>query len=626
VKTTAPKDNQPGRVVDNQPAREAQQEQTFVDQRQGASAAAVIRSLMDSNSASLMQREQIQRLQSNASKPAQFNTLTYTPGQDMQIASRQERQLPHEAWHAVQYRLDQGNPPASAAPIQRVVETQYPIRGLFRKRKDYPRRVFFNRGRADLEDEEQKVEELANTDADLTLTAYASEDEAEEVEIYDQARPSVATISTFALEYSLETLNDLMNLRNKAVDDKLQSSRHTGRRTKKIADKNQIVGRTDYRKMRSVTVDVTGEEVLEPSSLVVEDPDELQAKRKSFQYAQKEAIKRVDKATIELALHYGKHREIIETYFGSGTVIMALIKKLTDLKAHIAAMSEVGRHQFVSSLDPRAEGSPAKNSGVGESSVITIRPRFRQDPMSERVDTLIHEGSHGTPSIKSEDYAYMDQRLFDFLEDEKKIANADNFVLFVRAILGRDVVEVRETPDDIYLGFEHLAEKQRGAKRIIALTEHALATTAQDLARVYQRAAAAFKENTGFEEGYYFDIANELAKDLGIAKPSTDTAPDLQDVVQLNGISQKFNAMRRFFAGNITVAVAEEDQRHPAMIDDDERYQVNVDGRFLEMSPKNQMKQVLGAIFDDYGMGKEDYTFIVRVCTEEAGFPTPLSD
>ncbi|HEY9639370.1 MAG TPA: DUF4157 domain-containing protein, partial [Coleofasciculaceae cyanobacterium] len=38
----------------------------------------------------------------NSSQPAQLNALAYTQGTDIHVAPRQERHLPHEAWHVVQ--------------------------------------------------------------------------------------------------------------------------------------------------------------------------------------------------------------------------------------------------------------------------------------------------------------------------------------------------------------------------------------------------------------------------------------------------------------------------------------------------------------------------------------------
>jgi hypothetical protein len=42
------------------------------------------------------------RVHYNSSEPAQLNALAYTQGQEIHVASGQEKHLPHEAWHAVQ--------------------------------------------------------------------------------------------------------------------------------------------------------------------------------------------------------------------------------------------------------------------------------------------------------------------------------------------------------------------------------------------------------------------------------------------------------------------------------------------------------------------------------------------
>lgn len=42
------------------------------------------------------------RVHKNSSKPAQFNALAYTQGQDIYMGPGQDKHLPHEGWHAVQ--------------------------------------------------------------------------------------------------------------------------------------------------------------------------------------------------------------------------------------------------------------------------------------------------------------------------------------------------------------------------------------------------------------------------------------------------------------------------------------------------------------------------------------------
>lgn len=50
------------------------------------------------------------RVHYNSSQPAQLNALAYTQGTDIHIAPRQEKYLPHEAWHVVQQARGQVKP------------------------------------------------------------------------------------------------------------------------------------------------------------------------------------------------------------------------------------------------------------------------------------------------------------------------------------------------------------------------------------------------------------------------------------------------------------------------------------------------------------------------------------
>ncbi|HID99634.1 MAG TPA: DUF4157 domain-containing protein [Thiotrichaceae bacterium] len=50
------------------------------------------------------------RVHYNSSKPAQLNASAYTQGTDIHVAPRQERHLPHEAWHTIQQKQGRVNP------------------------------------------------------------------------------------------------------------------------------------------------------------------------------------------------------------------------------------------------------------------------------------------------------------------------------------------------------------------------------------------------------------------------------------------------------------------------------------------------------------------------------------
>jgi hypothetical protein len=46
----------------------------------------------------------------NSDRPAQLKALAYTKGTDIHISQRQERHLPHEAWHVVQQKQGRVKP------------------------------------------------------------------------------------------------------------------------------------------------------------------------------------------------------------------------------------------------------------------------------------------------------------------------------------------------------------------------------------------------------------------------------------------------------------------------------------------------------------------------------------
>jgi hypothetical protein len=50
------------------------------------------------------------RVHGNSDNPAQLNALAYAQGNDIHLGPRQERYLPHEAWHLVQQRQSRVKP------------------------------------------------------------------------------------------------------------------------------------------------------------------------------------------------------------------------------------------------------------------------------------------------------------------------------------------------------------------------------------------------------------------------------------------------------------------------------------------------------------------------------------
>jgi len=57
------------------------------------------------------------RVHTHSSKPAQFNALAYTQGQDIHLGPGHEKHLPHEAWHAVQQMQGRVRPTMQAKGV-----------------------------------------------------------------------------------------------------------------------------------------------------------------------------------------------------------------------------------------------------------------------------------------------------------------------------------------------------------------------------------------------------------------------------------------------------------------------------------------------------------------------------
>ncbi|MCP4341227.1 MAG: DUF4157 domain-containing protein [Desulfobulbaceae bacterium] len=57
------------------------------------------------------------RVHANSSKPAQFNALAYTQGDDIYVGTGQEKYIPHEGWHAVQQMQGRVKPNIQAKDV-----------------------------------------------------------------------------------------------------------------------------------------------------------------------------------------------------------------------------------------------------------------------------------------------------------------------------------------------------------------------------------------------------------------------------------------------------------------------------------------------------------------------------
>jgi hypothetical protein len=157
-------------------------------------------------------------------------------------------------------------------------------------------------------------------------------------------------------------------------------------------------------------------------------------------------------------------------------------------------------------------------------------------------------------------------------------------------------------------------------KYCVAIAEKSLGVTVQDLEALYDRMSTARTE--GWETGYYFDIAKETREELKITEPVEGGLPTLNDIVQVRGVANKFRAAKRFISSNVIVRKVTND----TLLSINDRDDFEVNPAFLELSRKDQLREMLLEIFDLYGMSGNGYLFLVKVITEDSKITTPLSD
>jgi hypothetical protein len=319
------------------------------------------------------------------------------------------------------------------------------------------------------------------------------------------------------------------------------------------------VGRIEYRDLRKVEVEVT------PSGHAVAPPRQPSCAAgpsapcgTAFSTAKPRARAWLRRAIAQLSRspRPAAVTSLLTRLFGGPAAGPAaaptIVANLRLLDAHIQDMSLPGRLRCHNECDGGCV-NPAYNTGTGAGSVMTLCPRFLNNPnLDSRAATLIHEGAHGTAGLATVDLAYGHTRLIEALSPADSLRNTDSYVLLVRLINVPGSANIGVAGDVRAGGMT--ADEDRAASTSLAHLEKWLTQAYQDVASAYDavNAAVAGGAWTGTTVAYDRRTVRTLAPLFGLTDPGATapfTLPTEADKLRLAGIYDRFLAMRSVMWG-----------------------------------------------------------------------------
>ncbi len=206
----------------------------------------------------------------------------------------------------------------------------------------------------------------------------------------------------------------------------------------------------------------------------------------------------------------------METYFRDRQHAERVVGALTKIAG------QLGRYEKEIAKGTNAKGGfkchnecdsvVVANEGVGADAVLTLGPAFlaSQDPDKQAL-TILHEASHGTPGLETDDHAYEWQRLLPFLSADTAAKNADSYAGLVGAIIGRPVGNT--VGPDQYTGIS--ADDERGTTEMLGWLEQYVISTRQEIGSLHWSMANAAKTGK-WQSGPY---RNQIFPAVGAAFP-----------------------------------------------------------------------------------------------------------
>jgi lysine-specific metallo-endopeptidase family protein len=304
----------------------------------------------------------------------------------------------------------------SANIAQRTLPSDLRVKGKFPGSKSDTKTVYFDYAKTAFDsDEDAKLVALTGTAlSTIKLKGFASEEGSGGASVVDGRLASVAR--------RLEELTP-----------------GTGSPTK-VPDLTSSEGSIDYRSMRKVEILVGGAVSPTPDCSGGADID-CGPSPNQFTIGHAQATSLIASAISALSNPTTEPARTALTNLFKGPANAAAVKdNLTKIQGQLANMlpaiplhnTTAGGHRCIN----QCEGDVfAYNQGIGASARMTVGPRYlSMGNPEEQGLALIHEGSHGTTGLSTDDHAYRWQRLLPFLSLSDALDNADSYAEFISQI------------------------------------------------------------------------------------------------------------------------------------------------------------------------------------------------
>ena len=470
-------------------------------------------------------RVRVHRGASAARSARAVNAEAYTVGRDIVFGSGRyapqtpsgQRLLAHELTHVVQQAG--GAPPA----IRRAI-TDFQIRGKFEDAASFPEFVFFTESGAGLDAAEKaKIAAFAVPAGDmLTLNGFASEEG--------------------GVAGNLAVVNSRLN----AVEAELVAKGHDAAKITKVPLPSSGKGRIDYRRMRAV-------EILRPGGASSVPPAAAPAvaacagsNETDFKDAETEAEAMIAKAVTALGPPVGAAISPLLTRFFAGWAAADAAKiksNLIDIKTQLARLKPAANHQCGTIKYAACEaGSEAQNQGSGAGAMMTMCPSFFAGGKSKKArgGILLHEASHGTPGLVTDDKAYAHERLVEFLSIGDALKNSDTYTLLVRLFDTPGSMTVGPAVPDPLTGGMTAPEKA-AARQAMAWMEKWLIWSYQEMSSLYDTINSSIAAGA-WTNTYYKATMGFVAPLFGLTAPPA--VPTKLDQIKVAAIHDRFHIMR----------------------------------------------------------------------------------
>lgn len=408
----------------------------------------------------------------------------------------------------------------AVAPVKPPPVTGFEVRGKRRQDAKFndPGKVFFEENKSDIDSfEADKITKLAKPeDRQLTLNGFVSEEEAGGAALDDA--------------------------RLKAVADQLKAAGHLEPKITVVPKPDAGGGRIDYRNLRSVEIVVAGAKSAVPDCTAGPDIS-LGPPPNQFSTGHERALTMLDGAIAKLVTPLDPDTKALLTrLFGGPAQMTAVRTNLIKIRDHVKHMTDPGRSRAHNACDGSCSGAIAYNNDVGSAAVMTVCPAYLGTAdAGERAGTLIHEGSHGTGGLQTDDVAYAFERVINLLTPKDALNNADSYLLFTRNLETANSERIGPEEKDEFSGMANPAEEQ-AVERIVAFLERWLDSASSEVSSLYDTITDSRKKGH-WTNGYYQASMGFVAHRFGFTKPPALPTKDEQQ--KIAGINDRFELLFR---------------------------------------------------------------------------------